>query len=75
MISYLRRCYKTFVTEVRPIRTLTEEKRYKIRDRIRQRQSDWKGALKAMQSMEKGLHKVFRMVAKEISQELTALGI
>ena len=35
------------------------EARYKIRDRIRQIQSEWKGALKAMQSMGKGLHKVF----------------
>ena len=28
-----------------------KEARYKIRDRIRQRQSEWKGALKATQSM------------------------
>ena len=27
------------------------ESRYKIRDRIRQRQSEWKGALKATRSM------------------------
>ena len=32
------------------------ESRYKIRDRIRQRQSEWKGALKAVRSMGKGLH-------------------
>ena len=41
---------------------------YKIRDRVRQRQSEWQGALKAMQSMGKGLHKVFSTVVKEISQ-------
>ena len=44
------------------------EARYKIRDRIRQRQTEWKGALKATQSIGKGLHKVFSMVVKEISQ-------
>ena len=37
-------------------------------------QSEWKGALKAMQSTRKGLHKVFNTVVKEISQELTPLG-
>ena len=35
------------------------EVHYKIRDCIRQRQSEWKGALKATQSMGKCLHKVF----------------
>ena len=50
------------------------ESRYKIRDRIRQRQSKWKGALKATQKMGKGLHKVFKTVVKEISQELKPLG-
>ena len=44
------------------------EARYKIRDRIRQRQYEWKGALKATQSMGRGLHKVFSTVVKEISQ-------
>ena len=38
------------------------EARYKIRDSIRQRQSEWKGALKATQSMRKGLHKVFGLL-------------
>ena len=38
------------------------EARYKIRDRIRQRQSEWKGALEATRSMGKGLHKVFSTV-------------
>ena len=50
------------------------EARYKICDRIRQRQSEWKGALKVTQSMGKGLHKVFSTVVKEISQELKPLG-
>ena len=48
--------------------------RYKIRDRIRQRQLEWEGSLKATQSMGKGLHKLFLTVVKEISQYLTALG-
>ena len=47
---------------------------YKIRDSIRLGQSEWKGALKATQSMGKGLHKVFITVVKEICQELTPLG-
>ena len=50
------------------------EARYKIRDRIKQGQSECKGALKATRSMGKGLHKVFSTVVKEISQELTPLG-
>ena len=47
--------------------------RYKIRDRISQGQSEWKGALKDTRTMVKILHKVFSTVVKEISQELTAL--
>ena len=47
---------------------------YKIRDCIKQRQSEWKVALKATRRMGKGLHKVFKTVVKEISQELTPLG-
>ena len=50
------------------------EARYKIGDRISKRQPEWKEPLKATQSMEKGLHKLFSMVVKEIQQELTALG-
>ena len=42
------------------------EARYKIRERVRQRQLEWKGALKATRSMGKGLHKVFSTVVKEI---------
>ena len=37
---------------------------YKLRDSIRQRQSQWKGALKSTLSMGKGLHKVFSTVVK-----------
>ena len=40
--------------------------RYKIRDGIRKRKSEWKGALKATQSMGKGLQKVFSTFVKEI---------
>ena len=47
------------------------ESRYKILHCIRQRKSEWKGALKATQRMGKVLHKVFKTAVKEISQELT----
>ena len=47
---------------------------YKIRDRVRQRQSEWQGALKAMRSMGKGLHKVFSMVVKEILARIDTFG-
>ena len=50
------------------------EASYKIRHHIRQRQSEWKGVLKATLIMGKGLHKVFSTVVKDIFQELTALG-
>ena len=46
---------------------------YKICDRIRQIQPEWKGALKSTQSTRNGLHKVFSTVVKYISQELTPL--
>ena len=42
------------------------EARYKISDRIRQIQPEWKGALKATRSMGKGLRKVFKTVVKNI---------
>ena len=48
--------------------------RYKIRDRVRQKESQWKGALKATRNMGKGLHKVFSTIVKEILQELATLG-
>ena len=43
----------------------------KIRDRIKQRQLEWKGALKATHNMGKGLYKLFSTIVKEILQELT----
>ena len=42
------------------------EAHYNICDRIRERQSEWKGALKNTRSTGKGLHKVFSTVVKEI---------
>ena len=50
------------------------EARCKIRDRIRQRKLEWKGALKATRNMGQGLHKVCSTIVKEISQELATLG-
>ena len=50
------------------------EARYKICYRIRQRQSEWKGALKATRNMDKGLHNVFKTDAKDIYQEFPHLG-
>ena len=50
------------------------EARFKIRDRIRQRQLERKGALRATHNMRKGLHKVCSTVVKAISQELAPLG-
>ena len=50
------------------------EANYKIRDHIRERQSEWKGELKATQKMGNGLHKLLSTVVKDIFQELTPLG-
>ena len=50
------------------------EAHYKIRDRIRQRQSEWKGVLKATRIMGKGLHKVFSTVVKEIFAKIDTFG-
>ena len=50
------------------------EARYKIRDRIKQIQLEWKGALKSTQNVGKGLRKVFKTVVKYISQNLPPLG-
>ena len=49
------------------------EARYKIIDCIKQRQSEWKGALKDTRNMGKGLHKVFSTILKEIFQKLNNL--
>ena len=46
------------------MQTIIKEKPvYKIRDLIRQRQSEWKGALEATQNMDKGSHKVFKRLS------------
>ena len=50
------------------------ESRYKIRDHIKRRQLEWKGALKATQNMGNVLHKAFRTMVKENSQYLPTLG-
>ena len=47
------------------------EAHYKTLDHIKQKQSEWKVALKSTQNMGKGSHKVFKTVVKEILQYLT----
>ena len=47
------------------------EARLKMRDRIKQKKSQWKGALRATHKMGKGLHRVFSTIVSEILQELT----
>ena len=49
------------------------EARYEIRDRVRKKEPQWKGELKATRNMGKGLHKVFSTIVKEIFQELATL--
>ena len=57
------------------IRTLIGETHViKILDRIKQRQLEWKGVLKSMQYMGKGLPKVFKIMVKDILQYLPDLG-
>ena len=51
------------------------EARYKIRDRVRQKESQRRGALKDTRNMGKGLHKLFRTIVKDILQELATLGV
>ena len=50
------------------------EYRYKIRDRIRQRQSERKGALKSTQNMGRLLQKVFKTAVKEIFARIATFG-
>ena len=45
-----------------------------IHDHIKQKKSQWKGALRATHKMGKGLHKIFSTIIKEIFQELTNFG-
>ena len=49
------------------------EAQYTICYLIKQIQSEWKVALKYTRNMGKGLHKVFKTIVKEISQDLTIL--
>ena len=53
----------------------TREACYKIRDNIKQKQWEWKVALKAVQIMGKGLHKVFNTVVKINFEIFTTFGI
>ena len=55
------------------MRVNRRESRYTIRYCIKQRQPEWKGALKSTQTMGKDLHRVFKTVVKDISQELPTL--
>ena len=43
------------------------EARLAIRDHVKQKKSQWKGALRATQKMGKGLHRVFSTIISEIS--------
>ena len=47
------------------------EARLKIRDHIKQKKSQWKGALRATHKKGKGLHRLFSTIVLKISQELT----
>ena len=51
-----------------------KEARMAIHDRIKQKKSEWKGALRATYKMGKGLHRVFSTIVSEILQELTNFG-
>ena len=50
------------------------EARYELLYNIKQRQPEWEGALKYTRNMGKVLHKVFKTVVKEVSQDLPPLG-
>ena len=47
------------------------EARMAICDRIKQNNSQWKGALRATHKMVKDLHRVFSTIVLDISQELS----
>ena len=49
------------------------EARYKILDRFKQIQAEWKEALLSTRNMGKGLHKLFKDVVNYISQALPIL--
>ena len=50
------------------------EARMAIRDRIKQKKLQWKGALRATHKMGKGLNRGFIIIVSEILQELTNFG-
>ena len=50
------------------------EARMSIRDRIKQKKSQWKGALRATHKMGRGLHRFFSTIVSDILQELTNFG-
>ena len=50
------------------------EARLEIRDRVKQKKLQWKGALRATHKVGKGLHRGFIIIVSEILQELTNFG-
>ena len=50
------------------------EARIAMRDRIKQKKSQWKGALRATHKMGKVLHRVFSTIVSDISQEMANFG-
>ena len=50
------------------------EARIKIRDRIKQKKSQWTVALRATHKIGNGLHRFFNTIVSDISQELTNFG-
>ena len=51
----------------------TRDPRLKICDRIKQTQNEWKGAELSENSMDKGLHKVFKSVVSQLNNVLPTL--
>ena len=50
------------------------DSRLRIHDRIRKAQIEWKGVELSAKSIGKGLHKVCKVVVKELNNSLTSLG-
>ena len=71
----LWRLQNKFVMLVSLIRALIgENSQYRIRDHIKQRQTEYKEALLYTRNMGKGLHKVFKASVNDILQVLPILG-
>ena len=68
MLEYIRECSQSYAIINR------REACYKICDRIKQSQVEWKGVLKPTRNMGKGSHKLFRAVFNDILQALPILG-